>query len=141
MEFRILCLLYVLFLAMSILNICLIMQCHSVRSTISTKRKGVLAMIAERIKMLRTAQNISQAELAKKLDITRSSVNAWEQGFSIPSTGYLVELARLFHVSTDYLLGLKQNAYLDVTGLDTEQTRILYELAEHFRKEKKGNKD
>ena len=98
-------------------------------------------MIAERIKMLRTAQNISQAELAKKLDITRSSVNAWEQGFSILSTGYLVELARLFHVSTDYLLGLKQNAYLDVTGLDTEQTRILYELAEHFRKEKKGNKD
>ena len=97
-------------------------------------------MIADRIKMLRTAQNISQAELAKKLakklDITRSSVNAWEQGFSIPSTNYLVELSKLFHVSTDYLLGLKQNASLDVTGLNTEQMRILYELTEHFRKEK-----
>ena len=94
-------------------------------------------MIADRIKMLRTAQNISQAALAKRLDITRSSVNAWEQGFSIPSTGYLVELSKLFHVSTDYLLGLNQNASLDVTGLDTEQTKILYELAEHFRKEQK----
>ena len=93
-------------------------------------------MIADRIKMLRTAQNMSQSELAKKLDITRSSVNAWEQGFSIPSTNYLVELAKLFHVSTDYLLGLKQNSSLDVTGLDTEQTKILYELTEYFRKEK-----
>lgn len=41
-------------------------------------------MIADRIKMLRTAQNMSQSELAKKLDITRSSVNAWEQGFFHP---------------------------------------------------------
>ena len=95
-------------------------------------------MIADRIKMLRTAQNISQAELAKRLEITRSSVNAWEQGFSIPSTGYIVELAKLFHVSTDYLLGLNQNTSLDLSGLDTEQVRILQELAEHFRKEKQG---
>lgn len=101
------------------------------------KKVGVF-MIADRIKMLRTAQNISQAELAKRLEITRSSVNAWEQGFSIPSTGYIVELARLFHVSTDYLLGLNQNTSLDLSGLDTEQVRILQELAEHFRKEKQG---
>lgn len=93
-------------------------------------------MIADRIKMLRTTQNISQSELAKKLGVTRSSVNAWEQGFSSPSTTYLVEMANLFHVSTDYLLGVSQNASLDVSGLDTEQMRILYDLAEHFRKEK-----
>lgn len=94
-------------------------------------------MTADRIKMLRTTAKMSQAELAKKLGITRASINAWEQGISTPSTAYLVELATLFHVSTDYLLGLKQNASLDVTGLDMEQTRILYELAEHFRKEQK----
>ena len=98
-------------------------------------------MIADRIKMLRTAQNLSQAQLAKRLEITRSSINAWEMGISVPSTQYLVELAKLFHVSTDYLLGLKQNASLDVTGLDTEQTRILYELTEHFRREKQGDRE
>ncbi|MDD6589927.1 MAG: helix-turn-helix transcriptional regulator [Anaerobutyricum hallii] len=85
--------------------------------------------------MLRVAQKLSQADLAKKLGITRSSVNAWELGFSSPSTGYLVELANLFHVSTDYLLGLKQNESLDISGLDTEQMKILYGLTEHFRKE------
>lgn len=94
-------------------------------------------MIADRIKMLRITKNISQAELARMLGITRSSVNAWEQGFSIPSTSYLVELAGLFSVSTDYLLGLNQNSSLDVSGLDTEQIRILYGLAEHFRKEQR----
>ena len=92
-------------------------------------------MIADKIKMLRVAQKLSQADLAKKLGITRSSVNAWELGFSSPSTGYLVELANLFHVSTDYLLGLKQNESLDISGLDTEQMNILYGLTEHFRKE------
>ena len=86
-------------------------------------------MIADRIKMLRTSQNLSQADLAKKLGITL--------GFSCPSTNYLVELANLFHVSTDYLLGLKQNGSLDISGLNTEQMKILYELTEHFRKENK----
>ena len=56
---------------------------------------------AERIKTLRENFGLSQAELASRLDITRSSVNAWEMGISVPSTQYIVELAQLFGVSTD----------------------------------------
>ena len=67
-------------------------------------------MIADTIKLLRTARSMTQADLAKKLNITRSSVNAWEMGISVPYTTYIVELAQLFHVSTDYLLGLEQNS-------------------------------
>lgn len=93
-------------------------------------------MIAERIKMLRENKQLSQSELSKKLGITRSSINAWEMGISTPSTTYLVELSQIFHVSIDYLLGLNKNVSLDITGLDTEQVRILTDLAEHFRKEK-----
>ena len=93
-------------------------------------------MIAERIKMLRENQHLSQTALAKRLGITRSSINAWEMGISTPSTTYLVELSQIFHVSIDYLLGLDKNVSLDITGLDTEQVRILTALAEHFRKEK-----
>ena len=54
-------------------------------------------MIADRIRTLRESNGMTQAALAKKLGITRSSVNAWEMGISAPSTTYLVELASLFN--------------------------------------------
>lgn len=83
-------------------------------------------MIADRIKQLRTSNNITQAALAKKLNITRSSVNAWEMGISIPSTTYIVELSQLFKVSTDYLLGLSSNTTLDVSMLSDKEIQIIF---------------
>lgn len=91
-------------------------------------------MVAENIKALRSSNGWTQSELAKKLGITRSSVNAWEMGISVPSTSYIVELAQLFHVSTDFLLGLKQNASIDISGLSEEEVKILNELVQCFRK-------
>lgn len=90
-------------------------------------------MIADRIKQLRTSCEMTQSELAKKLNITRSSVNAWEMGISTPSTTYLVELAMLFHVSTDYLLGLEWNASLDISNLTDREIKIIYDLIQCFR--------
>ena len=50
-------------------------------------------MIADKIKLLREKSGLTQAELAKQIGITRSGVNAWEMGISVPSTHYIVELA------------------------------------------------
>ena len=63
-------------------------------------------MVCDTIKSLRETAGLSQSALAKRLGVTRSSVNAWEMGLSIPTAQYIVELSQLFHVSTDYLLGL-----------------------------------
>lgn len=90
-------------------------------------------MVADRIKQLRTSNNMTQADLAKKLNITRSSVNAWEMGISIPSTTYIVELSQLFKVSTDYLLGLSNNITLDVSMLNNREVQMLYELVLYFK--------
>ncbi|WP_049728779.1 helix-turn-helix domain-containing protein [Dorea sp. D27] len=90
-------------------------------------------MIAERIKQLRTSCHMTQTSLAKKLNITRSSVNAWEMGLSIPSTTYIVELSQLFQVSTDYLLGLKTNIFLDASSLSEQEIHIVYELIQYFK--------
>ena len=60
-------------------------------------------MIDETIKQLRIKNNMPQSQLAKRLGVTRSSVNAWEMGISVPTTQYLVELSLIFQVSTDYL--------------------------------------
>lgn len=93
-------------------------------------------MIAERIKNLREHQNLTQAELAKKLKITRSSVNAWEQGISVPSTLYIVELAHIFCVSTDYLLGVNSTASVDVSGLSDKDIELIHSIILHLRTKK-----
>lgn len=90
-------------------------------------------MVAERISELREQQNMTQAELAKRLGITRSSVNAWEQGISVPSTQYIVELSALFGVSTDYLLGVRSTATLSVAGLTERDILAVVALIQHLR--------
>lgn len=89
-------------------------------------------MVADRIKNLRELHKFTQAELAKKLGITRSSVNAWEMGISVPSTQYLVELSNIFSVSTDYLLGQSQ-ATITIEGLTEEDIIIVNSLINHLK--------
>ena len=90
-------------------------------------------MIADRIKSLREKTNRTQSELAKQLGITRSSVNAWEMGISVPSTQYIVELARIFHVSTDYLLGVNTTSTISVAGLTDQDIEIVNSLILHLK--------
>ena len=61
-------------------------------------------MLGERICLLRQRQGWSQAELAKQLSISPSTVGMYEQGRREPSLASLVQLSRAFGVSTDYLL-------------------------------------
>ena len=93
--------------------------------------------IAERISYLREKNQLTQATLAKKLGISRSAVNAWEMSLSVPSTQKIVELAVLFHVSTDYLLGLSDGMSVDISALDNEEREIVFRLVECFVKNKK----
>lgn len=90
-------------------------------------------MIAEKIKILREGKGMTQTDLARRLGITRSGVNAWEMGISVPSTQYVVELAQLFGVSSDYLLGLPTTATLSVEGLDDEEIATLVAVADRYR--------
>lgn len=87
-----------------------------------------LSLTPDRIKALRESAGLTQAELARRLGITRSSVNGWEMGLVLPSTALLVELSRTFHVSTDYILGLDSEAVLHTDGLDDRQTAAVREL-------------
>lgn len=90
-------------------------------------------MVADRIKHLRKQHDMTQADLARKLSITRSSINAWEMGISVPSTQSLVELADIFDVSTDYLLGRKICASVGVAGLTEQDVAIVQTLIAHLR--------
>ncbi len=89
-------------------------------------------MIADRIKALREQNGLTQAALAKKLNVTRSAVNSWEMGISVPSTALLVDVARLFHVSTDFILGVKGTATLDISSLNDTEVLLLQRLIAYF---------
>lgn len=91
-------------------------------------------MISEKIRELRIRHELTQLQLANKLGLTRSSVNAWEQGISVPSTQYLVELAKLFNVSTDYLLGVEKTSTVNVSGLEVKDVQVVYDLVDRLRK-------
>lgn len=90
-------------------------------------------MVADRIKALRDQKGLTQTELSKLLGITRSSVNAWEMGISVPSTQYIVELAHIFKVSTDYLLCVDNSATISVAGLTEKDIQLVHTMVEHLK--------
>ena len=61
-------------------------------------------MLGKKIQQLRKENGLSQEELASKLTISRQAVSKWELGESMPDTENVVQLSKLFGVSTDYLL-------------------------------------
>ena len=93
-------------------------------------------ILDQRIKELRERSGLTQTELAKKMGVTRSSVNGWEMGVSIPSIMKLVELAMFFHVTTDYLLGMENKNRLDVDTLTDEERSIVSSMLSYFDKQK-----
>ena len=95
-------------------------------------------MVADRIKALREQKGLTQTELSKLLGITRSSVNAWEMGISVPSTQYIVELAHIFKVSTDYLLCVDNSATISVAGLTEKDIQLVHTMIAHLKEKNKA---
>ena len=90
-------------------------------------------MVADRIKALREQKGLTQTDLSNQLGITRSSVNAWEMGISVPSTQYIVELAHIFKVSTDYLLCVDASATVSVAGLTEKDVQLVHNIISHLK--------
>ena len=85
-----------------------------------------------RLKGLRNKLGYTQSDLAKKLSLTRASINAWEMGLSAPSTPFLVELSRIFHVTTDYLLGLDDCITIRTNNLSEREISAILNTVEAF---------
>lgn len=73
--------------------------------------------ISEKILKLRKANNLTQEDLAEKLNVSRQSVSKWESGQTIPELEKLVALSEVFRVTTDYLL---KPSELDELSIKTE---------------------
>ena len=93
--------------------------------------------IGEKITELRVAANISQEQLAEKINVSRQSVSKWEMGQALPQIDKVLQLCELFGVSTDELLHDKivlhptnpaeprKNKYFGTDGFRGEANRDL----------------
>ena len=61
--------------------------------------------IGKRIATLRAARGITQWQLAERVGLSRSAVAQWESGYSSPSAGILVSVAKALKTSVDKILG------------------------------------
>ncbi|MBQ9966082.1 MAG: helix-turn-helix transcriptional regulator [Clostridia bacterium] len=86
-----------------------------------------------RLKELRLQAGLTQKQLADQLGITKSVVSFYELRERTPSPEVLIKLAAVFHVSSDFLLGIERGKSLDITGLNTEDEKILRLMVEHLR--------
>lgn len=66
-----------------------------------------MEIFEKRLKEIRTENKLSQKKLADILMTTNSSICDWECGRSEPCQDMLIKIAKYFHVSTDFLLGLE----------------------------------
>lgn len=98
--------------------------------------------INELIKGLRVRDNLTQVDLADKLNCNRQKIADWERGKSTPSVEDIVALTEIFNVSADYLLGLAEPATQDrdlrfvceYTGLSEKAVERLIETRQYFKK-------
>lgn len=96
----------------------------------------MIVQTADRIRELREKNDMTQSELAKRLSITRSSVNAWEMSLSIPSSKILPELCKVLHTTSDYLLGMDDTELLSLKYYSDDEREILYRLMRYFDESK-----
>lgn len=63
--------------------------------------------LAEHIKELREEKSLTQSQLAKELGVTQSTIAKWESAERIPSLEFLIKIAKTYHCSIDWLVGLE----------------------------------
>lgn len=90
-------------------------------------------MLGQRINEMRSALGWSQVDLAKRLGVAKQTVSNWENENIQPSIEMLVRLARIFGVTTDYLLGLEDIPRLSIEGLPTQLAAHLSLLIDDYR--------
>ena len=90
--------------------------------------------VGERIKELRKARRMTQNEFAERINVTKSTVSAYENGSRLPSYDVLIRIARLFKVSTDHLLGYSEKTEIDVTGLTRKQINVIQDMITTYQR-------
>lgn len=92
-----------------------------------------------RLKKLRKQMGLTQTQLAERMGVTKSMISYYEVENRRPSPETLIKLAHIFHVSTDYLLGIESEQVLNVSNLSEKDVELLKHTIESLS-DKNNNK-
>lgn len=97
-------------------------------------------MLGELIKKERKARVLTQEDVARDLNIAKSTYSSWENGNAVPSLLQFKNLCEYYHVSADYLLELTAENPIITVGLPSDiviATRaIVHTLMKCWKKRK-----
>ena len=79
--------------------------------------------VAKNISELRRKSGLTQLDLAERLNYSDEAVSKWESGASIPDVGVLLEIAKLFGVTVDYLLSEEHEKEEPCAGTENIRSR------------------
>lgn len=92
----------------------------------------------EKLKMLRTGQNLTQQQLATRLSVAKSVVSYYESGDRFPSYDVLVKIAYTFHTTTDYLLDIQRQRVIDVSDLSEDDIAVVTTVIDALKRKNNG---
>lgn len=98
-------------------------------------------MFGEKLKNLRLAKKISQKDLAERIGIAKSVISFYESGERFPSYDVLIKIARIFNVTTDYLLDVERGRMIDISGLSDDDAAVVASVIEALQRKSSITKD
>ena len=98
----------------------------------------ILYELCERIAIFRNNLGITQAELGKKLGVTRSAVNSWEMGLSIPQLKHVIEMAKIFNTTLDGMVSQSEHVTVNITELSPKEQQLIFSMVECLKERRSG---
>lgn len=87
-----------------------------------------------RLRRIRHSLALQQEQVAKQIGVSHSTISTYENNTRQPSLEILVRLARLYRVSTDYMLGLSDVITVDLSGLTNDEVNLILALVSTMTK-------
>lgn len=85
-----------------------------------------------RLKELRENHGMTQDQLGRKIGRSKSVISSYENNVKIPPVDILTELAVIYNVSLDYLVGIDKNEMISVAGMSDAQKKLIQMIACEF---------
>ena len=92
----------------------------------------MIESMGSRIALLREQSGMSQSALARRMHVSRASVQSWESGTNLPSTDNLIFLSKVFHVSTDYVLDINATKTINLDNYNRKEQMLVLRLMQYF---------